>query len=121
MALKSIKTILAEASLVAPEQFQEWSKAWRTAVEGGSTESLLGFFARENGISEEQFLQRLDDPGDIHNDAWSGELPLSVARELRDGVAVIKPADLAADPPVVLVVFRFTKDHTNPDPAGVLV
>src|SRR5688500_465262 len=59
MALKSIKSILAEASLVTPEQFQEWSKAWRTAVEGGSSESLLGFFARESGISEEIFLQRL--------------------------------------------------------------
>ena len=59
MALKSIKSILAEASLVTPEQFQEWSKAWRVAVEGGSTESLLGFYARESGISEEQFLQRL--------------------------------------------------------------
>jgi type II secretion system protein E len=59
MALKSIKSILAEASLVTPEQFQEWSKAWRVAVEGGSTESLLGFFARESGISEETFLQRL--------------------------------------------------------------
>src|SRR5688500_13089564 len=59
MALKSIKHILAEASLVTPEQFQEWSKAWRIAVESGSTESLLGFFARESGISEETFLQRL--------------------------------------------------------------
>ena len=59
MAQKSIKSILAEASLVTPEQFQEWSKAWRTTVEGGSTESLLGFFARESGISEELFLQRL--------------------------------------------------------------
>src|SRR5687768_7917753 len=59
MAQKSIKSILAEASLVTPEQFQEWSKAWRTAVEGGSTESLLGFFARETGISEELFLHRL--------------------------------------------------------------
>jgi type II secretion system protein E len=59
MAQKSIKSILAEASLVTPEQFQEWSKAWRIAVEGGSTESLLAFFARESGISEELFLQRL--------------------------------------------------------------
>ncbi|MGZ8900228.1 MAG: GspE/PulE family protein [Limisphaerales bacterium] len=59
MAQKSIKSILAAASLVTPEQFQEWSKAWRVAVESGSTESLLGFFARESGISEEVFLQRL--------------------------------------------------------------
>jgi hypothetical protein len=35
MALKSIKNILAEASLVNSEQFQEWSKAWRIAVENG--------------------------------------------------------------------------------------
>src|SRR6185503_18631397 len=59
MALKSIKNILAEASLVNPEQFQEWSKAWRVAAENGSTESMLAFFARESGISEEVFLQRL--------------------------------------------------------------
>ena len=59
MALKSIKSILADAALVTPEQFQEWSKAWRVASENGSTESLLGFFARESGISEEIFLQRL--------------------------------------------------------------
>jgi type II secretion system protein E len=61
MALKSIKTILAEASLVNPEQFQDWSKEWRKASENGSNESLLGFFAREGGISEELFLQLLAD------------------------------------------------------------
>lgn len=59
MALKSIKSILAEASLVPPEKFQDWSREWRVAVEGGSTESLLAFFAREGGMSEEAFLQRL--------------------------------------------------------------
>ncbi len=59
MALKSIKTILAEASLVSLEQFQDWSREWRKAVENGSNESLLAFFARESGISEELFLQRL--------------------------------------------------------------
>jgi type II secretion system protein E len=59
MALKSIKSILAEASLVSPEQFVEWAKAWRVATENGSTESMLAFFAREAGISEEIFLQRL--------------------------------------------------------------
>src|SRR4051812_42787190 len=59
MALKSIKSILAEASLLNAEQFEAWSKEWRVAVENGSTESLLGFFARESGLSEEIFLQRL--------------------------------------------------------------
>ncbi|HEV8544383.1 MAG TPA: ATPase, T2SS/T4P/T4SS family [Verrucomicrobiae bacterium] len=59
MALKSIKSILAEASLLNAEQFEAWSKEWRVGVENGSTESLLGFFARESGLSEEIFLQRL--------------------------------------------------------------
>jgi type II secretion system protein E len=59
MGLKSIKSILADAGLADTEQFVNWSKAWRTAVEGGSQESLFAFFSREAGISEETFLQRL--------------------------------------------------------------
>ena len=53
MGLKSIKSILAEAGLADTEQFVNWSKAWRTAVEGGSTESLFAFFSREAGLSED--------------------------------------------------------------------
>jgi type II secretion system protein E len=59
MGLKSIKSILAEAGLADAEQFVNWSKAWRTAVEGGSQETLFSFFSREAGLSEEQFLQKL--------------------------------------------------------------
>ncbi|MHB8519621.1 MAG: GspE/PulE family protein [Limisphaerales bacterium] len=59
MAFISIKSVLAQASLVSAEQFTEWSKAWRVAVESGSQESLLAFFCRERGISEETFLQQL--------------------------------------------------------------
>ena len=59
MAFRSIKSVLAEAELVPPTQFEEWSKAWRVAVENGSPESLLSFFWRERGLSEEAFLQRL--------------------------------------------------------------
>ena len=59
MAFNSIKTLLAEAELVTPDQFTEWSKQWRVAVDSGSEETLLGFFSRERGISEDQFLQTL--------------------------------------------------------------
>src|SRR4051812_4850014 len=59
MGLKSIKSILAEAGLANAEQFVNWSKAWRTAVEGGSSESLFAFMSREAGMSEEVFLQKL--------------------------------------------------------------
>jgi type II secretion system protein E len=59
MAFTSIKHILAQANLVSPDQFIVWNKAWHVAVESGSPESLLGFFCREQGLSEEVFLQRL--------------------------------------------------------------
>jgi type II secretion system protein E len=59
MAFISIKKILAEACLANQEQFEEWSKAWRISVENGSQDSLVAFFSREAGLSEEAFLQRL--------------------------------------------------------------
>ena len=59
MALVSIRNVLAEAELAAPAQFETWLKAWRVAAENGSQDSLLTFFSRESGVSEEIFLQRL--------------------------------------------------------------
>ncbi|MEN9674132.1 MAG: hypothetical protein RIS76_28 [Verrucomicrobiota bacterium] len=59
MAYRSLQGILERAGLTTPAQFRDWTAAWRSAVEGGGTETQLGFFAREAGISEEQFLQRL--------------------------------------------------------------
>jgi len=55
----SIKTLLSQAALVTNEQFDTWSEQWRTAVDGGSEDSLLAFFSREKGITEEQFLEQL--------------------------------------------------------------
>src|SRR5437870_4840265 len=59
MAFNSIKHVLAQAALVSSEQFDTWGKAWRVAIENGSQESLLAFFCRERGYSEEMFLQQL--------------------------------------------------------------
>jgi type II secretion system protein E len=59
MALPSLKSILACAALVTPEQFDEWLNAWRVAQQNGSTESLLAFFARERGVAEDVFLREL--------------------------------------------------------------
>jgi type II secretion system protein E len=41
------------------ERLQEWTKAWRVAVENGSQESLLTFICRERGVAEDVFLQQL--------------------------------------------------------------
>ena len=59
MAFVSIKSVLAQASLANSDQFESWTKAWRVAAEGGSQESLVAFFSRELGLTEELYLQRL--------------------------------------------------------------
>jgi type II secretion system protein E len=59
MGFASVKEFIAQIALVTPEQFEEWSKAWRVAVENGSQESLLGFICRERGVAEDVFLQQL--------------------------------------------------------------
>ena len=45
--------------LATPEQFDEWSKAWKVAVASGSQETLLAFICRERGLAEDVFLQQL--------------------------------------------------------------
>jgi len=59
MAFSPVKNLIASVAESAPAQFDDWSKTWRTAVEGGSTEPLLTFVARERGVAEDVFIQRL--------------------------------------------------------------
>jgi type II secretion system protein E len=42
-----------------PDQYDELRKAWQVAVEIGSQESFLTFLARELGMTDDAFLQRL--------------------------------------------------------------
>jgi type II secretion system protein E len=59
MAFVTLKEFLSGMGLATSEQFDEWRKAWKIAVEGGSQESLLGFISRERGLAEDVFLQKL--------------------------------------------------------------
>src|SRR6516225_8661519 len=59
MAFISLKQFLSRMDLATADQFDEWNKAWRVAVESGSQESLLGFICRERGLAEDVFLQKL--------------------------------------------------------------
>jgi type II secretion system protein E len=60
MAYQSLKSVLDRAGLATPAQFDDWSRAWRKVSEAGTaSEPQLAFFARESGLSEELFLQRL--------------------------------------------------------------
>src|SRR3974390_2951252 len=59
MAFVSLKDFLSRLGLGTPAQFDEWTKAWKVAVESGSQESLLGFICREQGLADDAFLQKL--------------------------------------------------------------
>jgi type II secretion system protein E len=59
MAFSPVKNLVATVAEASPAQFDDWHKAWRVAVEGGSTEPLLSFVAHERGVGEEVFMQRL--------------------------------------------------------------
>ena len=50
MAFVSLKDFLSQVGLGTPAQFDEWTKAWKVAVESGSQETLLGFLCRERGL-----------------------------------------------------------------------
>ena len=59
MAFNSAKNLIATVADATPAQFDDWRKSWRAAVTGGSTEPLLTFIARERGVAEDVFLQKL--------------------------------------------------------------
>jgi type II secretion system protein E len=59
MAFSSAKNLIATVAEASPGQFDDWRKSWRTAADGGATEPLLSFVARERGVAEDVFTQRL--------------------------------------------------------------
>ena len=59
MGFSSVKNLVASVADATPVQFDGWRDSWRAATNGGSTEPLLGFIARERGMTEEAFLQKL--------------------------------------------------------------
>ncbi len=59
MAFNSVRNLVATVAEASPAQFDDWRKSWRAAVDSGSTEPLLTFVARERGVAEDIFMQRL--------------------------------------------------------------
>jgi type II secretion system protein E len=59
MGFSSVKNLVATVAETTSGQFDDWQKAWRMAADNGSAESLLSFIARERGLTEDIFLQRL--------------------------------------------------------------
>src|SRR5271155_2552922 len=84
MSFSSVKNLVAEVAEASPSQFDDWRKTWRKAVDGGSTEPLLTFIARERGVAEDIFVQRL--PGKLD---WPlvGLHKLAVPTEARNKIS----------------------------------
>jgi type II secretion system protein E len=59
MAFSSIKNLFVSVTGTTPDQFTVLQKAWQVAAENGSQEPFLTFLARESGLAEDLFLQRL--------------------------------------------------------------
>ena len=59
MGFGPVKNLIASVADATPAQFDDWRKSWRATVASGSVEPLLGFIARERGVTEEAFLQKL--------------------------------------------------------------
>src|SRR5882672_3720890 len=59
MAFSPVRNLVATVAEATPAQFDDWRKSWRTAVDAGSAESLLTYVARERGVAEDVFMQRL--------------------------------------------------------------
>jgi len=59
MAFSPVRNLVATVAEATPAQFDDWRKSWRMAADAGSAETLLGYIARERGVSEDVFLHRL--------------------------------------------------------------
>src|SRR5258706_15315286 len=89
MAFISLKDFLARMGIGTSEQFAEWSKAWRVAVQNGSPESLLTFICRERGLTGEAFLQQLAQALNWPNlDLPKGSVPAEAPNRIPKKVAL---------------------------------
>jgi len=59
MAFSPVRNLVATVADASPAQFDDWRKSWRAAVDAGSDEPLLTFVARERGVAEDVFIQKL--------------------------------------------------------------
>jgi type II secretion system protein E len=59
MAFSPVRNLVATVADASPAQFDDWRKSWRAAVDAGSAEPLLTFVARERGLAEDVFIQKL--------------------------------------------------------------
>jgi len=59
MGFSPVRNLVASVANATPGQFDNWRESWRAAAASGSAEPFLGFLAREQGVTEDAFLQKL--------------------------------------------------------------
>ncbi len=59
MSFSPVRNLVATVADASPAQFDDWRKSWRAAADAGSAEPLLTFVARERGVAEDVFVQKL--------------------------------------------------------------
>ncbi|MCK9314663.1 MAG: GspE/PulE family protein [Verrucomicrobia bacterium] len=59
MLTASLTTLFEDEGLATREEFSHWLRAWRASIDGGATDSMLSFFAREKGVSEDEYLDKV--------------------------------------------------------------
>ncbi len=59
MPLPSLTSVFMDASLIKGDELSHWLKEWRISVENGSEENLMTFLARELGLSDDVFAEKL--------------------------------------------------------------
>jgi len=59
MATTSLINLFEESDLASREEFSLWLKSWKASIDSGATDSMLSFFAREKGVAEDQYLDKV--------------------------------------------------------------
>lgn len=59
MLTASLTTLFEDEGLATREEFSHWLRAWRASIDGGAADSMLSFFAREKGVSEDEYLDKV--------------------------------------------------------------
>jgi len=84
MAVTSIQELFQNAELATPGEFSVWYKAWKSSVDAGGTDSMISFFAKQKGQSEDEYLTKISQVlniprADIENTAASREALLKIS------------------------------------------
>ena len=59
MLTASLTTLFEDEGLATREEFSHCLRAWRASIDGGATDSMLSFFARAKGVSEDEYLDKV--------------------------------------------------------------